>query len=112
MNVIASDFDNTLFKRNLGLIRETVNYLESKALPVWIVTYRAEDQLEFIESQLAQTNIAVAGYGFAGSRKKDPRTKIALYEQIMLHNTIVEALDDDADVVLELQRMGIDARTT
>lgn len=105
-----SDFDDTIFKRYYGLIGHVVKYLEDSKYPVYIVTYRAEDQLDFISDTLSETDITIAGYGFAGSRKKDPQTKIRIIEQIMLYNTVVEALDDDEQVVLELQRMGIPAR--
>ena len=102
-----SDFDNTLFKRNLGLLVPQVNYLEERGLPVYIVTFRAEDQKDFILSTLAETNINIIGVAFAGSRKKDKEIKFFLIDQISQHYNIVEALDDDADVVVGYRSRGI-----
>lgn len=107
MDVIVSDFDNTLFKRNVGILWPQVRYLEERNYPVYIVTYRAENQLEFISYTLGQTAIMVAGYGFAGSRKKDSATKFAIIEDIMTRHNIIEALDDDELVCHWYHERGI-----
>lgn len=109
MNIIVSDFDNTLFKRNHGLIHSTVRYLEKKALPVYIVTYRAEDQFDFMNETLAGTKINIIGYAFAGSRKKEPESKLFFIDVLLRDYNIVEALDDDERLVLPLGRRGIKA---
>ena len=110
VNVIVSDFDNTLFKRNFGLLDETVGYLEKQGLPIYIVTYRAESQQYFIEDVLSQTSLNVVGYGYANSREKDPVKKFAIVRYLQKNHNIVEALDDDLDVVLGYLGMGINAR--
>jgi len=109
VNVVISDFDDTLFKRNVGLITRTVDYLEQLNYPVYIVTFRAEDQLEFIESVLAHSGLQIAGYGFAGSRKKEPAKKLAVIRDIATRHNIVEVLDDDHEVVLQLVQAGFPA---
>lgn len=111
MDIIVSDFDGVLFKRNYGLINPVVEYLEQRGLPVYIVTYRAEDQLDFIAMTLAETNLYIAGYGFAGSRKKDPITKGLVIKEIIKKHNIIEALDDELEVVVHLKSLGINART-
>ncbi|MGB3945387.1 MAG: hypothetical protein WBK76_00965 [Candidatus Saccharimonadales bacterium] len=110
MGIIISDFDNTLFKRNHGLIQSTVDYLLEQAKPVFIVTYRSEDQQDFIAAQLAGTGIKIIGYGFAGSRKKDPLTKQVIIRNIAKNHHIDEILDDDADLVVRLKNDGFNAR--
>lgn len=105
MNVVVSDFDNTLFRRNHGLIEENVKVLESTGWPVYIVTYRAEDQREFIAETLSGTKLNIIGYAFAGSRTKDPMTKVALIGEIMQRYDVIAVLDDDERVMANLNRM-------
>ncbi len=110
MNIIVSDFDDTLFKRNHGLIEPVVSYLEQKGLPVYIVTYRDSNQYEFISEVLSQTKLKIIGYAFASSRKKDSRLKLSLIQLIAKDYTIKEVLDDDTDLVLLLKQRGFAAR--
>lgn|SRR6478735_4420497 len=110
VDVIVSDFDHTLFKNNFGLIHEVVNYLEQRGLPVWIVTYRNENQEKFIKQVLNETSIDLIGIGFADSRKKDPATKLAIIDSLSSRYNIVEALDDDEQVVVRLRQRGINAK--
>lgn len=110
VDVIVSDFDNTLFKRNFGLIEENLDYLKQKGLPVYIVTYRAEDQHYFVSDTLLPTGIDIVGYGWAGSRKKEPWKKLSIVKHILKSHNIVEALDDDQSVVLGYRGLGIKAR--
>jgi hypothetical protein len=105
VNVVVSDFDNTLFKRYHGLIEENVKALEDAGYPVYIVTYRAEDQQGFIAETLAGTRLNIIGYGFAGSKSKDPLTKVAIIRKIQEKHTVVSVLDDDEAVMLHLNRM-------
>lgn len=107
MNVIVSDFDDTLFKRYHGLIYSTVSYLEQQNTPVFILTHRNENQQEFIAEQLAGTKLNIAGYGFTDSRKKDPNTKVTLMRHLLVKYNVVEALDDDPHVIAAFRRMGI-----
>lgn len=107
MDVIVSDFDNTLFKRYHGVLWPQVEYLKERGYPVYIVTYRAEDQHEFISYTLGHTGLMVAGYGFAGSRKKDPATKFAIVDEILTRHNIVEALDDEETVCVGYRQRGI-----
>ena len=107
MDVIVSDFDNTLFKRYVGVLWPQVNYLKERGYPVYIVTYRAEDQHGFIKETMAETGLMVAGYGFAGSRKKEPTTKFAIIDEILTRHNIVEALDDDSAVCAGYEERGI-----
>ena len=107
MDIIVSDFDNTLFKRNLGLLVPQVKYLEERGLPVYIVTYRAADQKDFILGTLQETSIDIIGVAFAGSRKKDPSIKFYLIDEITKKYHVVEALDDDVDVVVGYRSRGI-----
>lgn len=109
MDIVTADFDNTLFKRNYGLLSGTIKYLEELNYPVYIVTYRADDQQDFIASQLASTKLNIIGYAFAGSRNKDPFTKLVLIDRISAHHNIVKAFDDDRAVVVALRQQGIDA---
>lgn len=110
MDVIVSDFDNTLFKRNFGLLDKTVSYLEQQRLPIYIVTYRAENQQYFIEDILSQTTLSVMGYGWAASRDKDPFKKFVIVKHIRDSHNIVEAIDDDPKVVVLYKNLGIKAR--
>ena len=110
MDVIVSDFDNTLFKRNYGLIQPVVKYLEERGLPIVIVTYRDTNQQEFIQTTLAPTNLNIISIGFGGSRSKDPLSKFVIMKQIMKKYNVVEALDDDEQVVLGYRSLGITAR--
>ena len=110
MDVIVSDFDNTLFKKNHGLIRENVEYLEQQGYPIYIVTYRALSQKMFMQETLAPSGLNVVGYAMAESRIKDPRSKVTLIEYIMTRHNVVEALDDDPAVVLAYRQRGINAR--
>ena len=103
--IVVSDFDNTLFKRYHGLIEENVRALEDSGWPVFIVTYRAEDQKEFIAQTLASTKLNIIGYGFAASRKQDPLTKVAIIKKIQEKYDVVAVLDDDEQVMLHLNRM-------
>lgn len=110
MDVIVSDFDDTLFKRNYGLIRPVVDYLEECGLPIYIVTYRAQNQLEFIKDILSYTKLNIVGYGFAESRKKEAFKKIELINAIRGWYNVVEVLDDDESVVVGLRQYGLLAR--
>lgn len=112
MNIIVSDFDDTLFKRNHGLIEPNVRYLEQRALPVYIVTYRGPSQFDFLTETLAETKINIIGYAFADSRKKDPSTKLVFIDALLQDHNIVEALDDDESLVLPLGRRGIKMKHT
>jgi hydroxymethylpyrimidine pyrophosphatase-like HAD family hydrolase len=105
VDIVVSDFDNTLFKRYHGLIEENVRRLEQSGYPIYIVTYRAENQQEFIAEQLAGTKLNIIGYGFAGSRNKDPLTKVAIIKDIMRRFNVVAVLDDDESVMLHLNKM-------
>ena len=104
-----SDFDNTLFKRNVGVLWPQVKYLVERGLPIYIITYRAEDQRQFIENTLNQTELHILGIGFCGSRKKDPKTKFTLVSHLQQRYNIVEALDDDYEAVLQYKSLGIKA---
>jgi hypothetical protein len=110
VDVIVSDFDGTLFKRNFGLIHENVAHLEDKALPVYIITYRALNQRYFIESELAKTNIDLAGILFAESLRQEAHKKILLAQHLLNKFNVVEALDNDLDAVLGYKSLGINAR--
>lgn len=110
LNIIVSDFDNTLFKRNHGLIIENVRYLEKRAMPVYIVTYRAPDQYDFLSETLAGTKINIIGYAFAESRKKDPVSKLYLIDILSDTYNIIEALDDDPSLVVPLGERGIEVK--
>lgn len=107
MDVIVSDFDNTLFKRYVGLLKPQVEYLEERGLPVYIITYRADDQVDFILETLRETKLNIIGVACAGSRKKDPISKFVLLDRITKRYHVVEALDDDEDVVLGYRQRGI-----
>lgn len=109
MDVIVSDFDDTLFKRNYGLVKPVVEYLEEKNLPIYIVTYRALGQLEFIKETLSETKLNIVGYAFAESRKKEAFKKVELINNIRFFYNVVEVLDDDEQVVLALRQHGIKA---
>lgn len=110
MDIIVSDFDSTLFKRNYGLIRPAIEFLEEKRLPIYIVTYRAEDQKQFILDTLAETNLDIIGIGFAASRKKEPVKKIEIILHLAAKHNVTLVLDDDEQVVLRLRQQGIMAR--
>jgi hydroxymethylpyrimidine pyrophosphatase-like HAD family hydrolase len=107
VKVIVSDFDNTLFKRYHGLILPVVQYLQEKNLPVIIVTYRAENQEQFIYDTLKETKLNIVGYGFADSRKKDPTTKAVIMSHLLRKYDVVEALDDDPQVVVHYTSAGV-----
>jgi len=107
MDIIISDFDNTLFKRYHGLLWPVVRYLEQRNYPVYIVTYRDKSQLDFISQTLGETNLRVVGYGFAESRSKDPATKMFIVDKLLEKHNIIEALDDDYDVAVGYMRRGI-----
>lgn len=109
VNVILSDFDDTLFKRNHGLIDKTVSYLEERNYPIYIVTYRARTQQSFIQDTLAETRLNVIGLAMGGDRYKNPHTKLKMVEDIMTRHNVIEALDDDEAVVLVLRNKGINA---
>lgn len=109
MDVIVSDFDDTLFKRNYGLIEPVVKYLEEKNLPIYIVTYRAQNQLEFIRDTLSKTKLKIVGFAFAESRKKEAFKKVELINNIRFFYNVVEVLDDDEQVVLSLRQHGVKA---
>lgn len=109
MDVIVSDFDDTLFKRNYGLIGPVVDYLEQKGLPIYIVTYRAQNQLNFIIDTLSATKLKIVGFGFAESRKKEAFKKVELIQNVRFFYNVVEVLDDDEQVVLALRQHGIKA---
>lgn len=106
MDIIVSDFDDTLFKRNHGLIEPMVKYLEQRNLPVYIVTYRAQNQLDFIRETLGG-RLNIIGYGFAESRKKEAYKKIEIINVIRSVYNVVEILDDDKAVASAL---GFDSR--
>lgn len=109
MDVIVSDFDDTLFKRNYGLIQPVVDYLEQRGLPIYVVTYRAQDQINFIKDTLSQTKLNIVGLAFAESRKKEAYKKVELINNIRFFYNVVEVLDDDEQVVLALRQHGIKA---
>jgi len=109
VDIVISDFDNTLFKRNHGLIQRCVSALQQLNKPVYIVTYRAEDQKDFILDTLAPTGLEIVGIAFAGSRQKDPLTKRALAEVISKKYYVSLALDDDPEVVVQYKSVGIPA---
>jgi hydroxymethylpyrimidine pyrophosphatase-like HAD family hydrolase len=103
VKVIVSDFDNTLFKRNHGLLQSTVDYIKSMALPVYIVTYRNEDQLDFIVDTIGGS-FPLVGVAFAESPKiQDPVKKINLIKEIMKTHEVVTVIDDDERVLRGLQ---------
>jgi hydroxymethylpyrimidine pyrophosphatase-like HAD family hydrolase len=106
MEIVVSDFDNTLFKRNHGLIKKNVEYVQSYGLPVYIVTYRAEDQVDFIKSQLA-AELNIIGVACAGSRSQDPATKIPFYRYLNSQYEIAAVLEDDERVIDILIGLGI-----
>lgn len=105
MDIIVSDFDGVLFKKYHGLLQDNIDYVLSRKLPVYIVTFRKDDQYSFIISQLR--DVPLVGIAFAGSRNKDPLTKVVCVREIQKKYNIVEALDNDADVVLHYMSMGI-----
>lgn len=107
MDIIVSDFDNTLFKRNEGIIYPVVSYLRDRHIPIYIVTYRAETQGTFIAETLEHAGLRIAGYAFAESRKKEPYKKVHIVRHLMHYHNIVEALDDDHNVLVEYGAMGI-----
>lgn len=107
MDIIVTDFDNTLFKRNQGVIYPVVYYLKSKKLPIYIVTYRSEIQGTFIAETLEHAGLRIMGYGFAESRKKEPYKKIAIVKSLQKYHNIVEALDDSPEVLLQYKRVGL-----
>lgn len=80
-----------------------VTYVEQRGLPVYIVSYRAEDQTGFILSTLAGTDINIIGLGLCDSRKKDPKTKLTIIRHLMTKHNVVEVVDDDRAVLLGLQ---------
>jgi hydroxymethylpyrimidine pyrophosphatase-like HAD family hydrolase len=106
MEIVVSDFDNTLFKRNHGLIDKNIEYVQSCGLPVYIVTYRAEDQVDFIRSQLAE-KLNIIGVACAGSRSKDPASKIPFYQYLDSIYEIAAVLEDDERVIDILVSLGI-----
>lgn len=110
VDVIVSDFDNTLFKRNFGLIQSNVSYLEEQGLPIVIITYREANQQQFILDTLAETNLNIVSIGFGGSKKKDPLVKFVLMKQMSKKYHVKEALDDEQEVVLAYRQLGINAR--
>jgi hypothetical protein len=110
VNIIVSDFDNTIFKKNYGLINDTVEYLEGLGLPVYIVTYRGSGQAEFIYDTLAGTELNVIGVGLADSRDKEPMRKVAIVKHIQETHNIIEALDDDEEVVVAYLHHGLNAK--
>lgn len=107
MNIIVSDFDGVLFKRNHGLLRPTIKYLETRNTAIYVVTYRATDQIPFMKEQLAGTKLDIIGFACAGDRKKNPLSKVALVSSLAARFDIIEALDNDEDVVVHYQSMGI-----
>jgi len=109
MDIVISDFDNTLFKRNQGVVQRCVDTLQQLNKPVYIVTYRAEDQKDFILNTLAPTGLEIIGIAFAGSRSQDPSTKRLLAEAISKKYYVSLALDDDPEVVVQYKSVGIPA---
>lgn len=112
MKIIVSDFDGVLFKKNHGIINSTVKYLVNLRYPIYVVTYRAVDQAEFIIAQLDGV-VPLVGVACVGSRKKDPALKAEAIGYIQNAGyQIVEAIDNDENVVVEYQRIGITAVVT
>lgn len=109
MDIIVSDFDATLFKRNYGLINPVVQYLEQRGYPVYIVTFRAKNQGDFILGTLAGTKLNIVGMAFADSRKKEAYKKVELINDIATRHNVIQVLDDSEDVVLALKQQGYQA---
>lgn len=107
-DVIVSDFDGVLFQRNHGLIKPVVKYVKDIRLPVVIVTWRAADQEEFISSQLKGV-LPVVEIAFAGDRKKTVQSKGRAIGPVLQKYNVVEAIDNDEEVVLYYQQLGIPA---
>jgi len=107
MDIIVSDFDGVLFKKYYGLIQPTVDYLNERGLPVYVVTYRMQETNEdFIYNTLKDV-IPLRGMAFSPDRKKNPLYKVELVEKIRQVYSVVEALDNDPEVVLHYRAMGI-----
>lgn len=109
VNIIVSDFDNTIFKRNYGLIEPVVKYLEGTKLPIYIITYRAENQFQFIMDTIGDS-LNIIGIGFADSPKKEVDKKLNMMSRVLERHNVVEALDDELEVVQAYKRLGVNAR--
>lgn len=107
MDIVVSDFDDTLFKRNVGLIYPVVSYLKLKRVPLYVVTYRMEGQEGFIMETLQHGGLRVFGIGFAESRKKEPAKKLAIVKQISRYHNVVEALDNQPEVLVQYKTAGL-----
>lgn len=106
---IATDFDNTVFKRYLGLISPVVEYIKAKGLPVLVFSYRAENQQDFILDTLRPSGLNVAVLCLADSRSKDPGTKQVMIQHYLSRYDIVEGVDDDYRVLQVYDSYGIRA---
>jgi hypothetical protein len=107
MEIVISDFDNTLFKRNHGLIERSVAMVAALGCPVVIVSYRAPDQQSFITETLDGSGLNVVGLVLLGDRKHDPLKKYEAAIYLSKKSNIVAAIDDDAEVCRLYQRLGI-----
>jgi hypothetical protein len=94
VDIVVSDFDNTLFKRYEGIIEHNVANVAALGCPVVIVSYRAPDQESFIRETLDGTPLNVVGLVLLGDRKKDPFKKLEAVRFLARNYNIVLAFDD------------------
>ena len=105
--ITVIDFDGTVFKRNHGLIEPVVEYLGNRV--VYVLTYRAPNQLQFILDTLRPTGMTVLGVAFADSRAKEAYKKVELMREILSKYDVEEVIDDDAEVRVAMEAMGLKA---
>jgi hypothetical protein len=98
VDIVVSDFDDTLFKRYEGIIEHNVANVAALGCPVVIVSYRAPDQESFIRETLDGTPLNVVGLVLLGDRKKDPLKKVAAAKYLRQEHNIVAAADDEEPV--------------
>jgi hypothetical protein len=94
VDIVISDFDNTLFKRNYGVLERSVATVAALGCPVVIVSYRATDQQTFIQETLDGTQLTVIGLVLLGDRSKNPQRKFEAALYLKERYNILAAFDD------------------